>query len=148
MPGSKGRNVDGRGDLVAAGLEGDLMVFAADLDPPHLLVHGAYIPAGLLAVGRAHVDLAIDDQGPHQGRGAIGDAVLANGEMYRSRLSAIARRSSSFQELMVVLLFCSVWIRGHGEDAEPPSGVEVRTRSARSTQRSSSARRKRGAVSA
>jgi len=49
-------------------LERDLMVFAADLDPPCPLVHGGYIPAGLLAVGRAHINLAIDDQGPHQGR--------------------------------------------------------------------------------
>jgi hypothetical protein len=89
------------GDLVTPALERDLMVFAADLDPPRPLVHGGYIPAGLLAVGSAHVDLAIDDQGPHQGRGAVGDAVLPKGEMY----SAIARRSSSFQELMVVRLF-------------------------------------------
>src|SRR4029453_13695363 len=52
------------------------MVFPAPLDSPRPLVHGGYIPAGLLAVGCAHVDLAIDDQGPHQGRGAIGVARL------------------------------------------------------------------------
>jgi hypothetical protein len=48
------------------------------------LVQGRCVPAGLLPVGGADINLAVDDEGPHQGGRVVGGAIFADGEMYKS----------------------------------------------------------------
>jgi hypothetical protein len=65
------------GDIVAGLFEGHLVVLAADVDPPRFLADGGLVPAGLLPVGGADVDLAIADKWPDPGGCAVGGPVLA-----------------------------------------------------------------------
>jgi hypothetical protein len=82
-------------------LKGDLLRHGGGDDPPGLLPHRGLVPTVILPVVAAHVEGAIDRDGPNPRRGAVRLSVLTDGEMCKSSASAILR-SSSFDQVVMV----------------------------------------------